>query len=824
MTIRLQTNPTGQIARQNFSANVFFLSDSVQKLSSGLRVNKTAEDPVAVSLASQLDSRSRGLGQAARNANDGVAAMQVVDSSLTLGMEILATVLTKVQTATRDDLTTRDRSVLQSDIGKLLTELEQLVDGTTYHDLPLLNGSYTNKAFQVGALPGEIVSATLPGVSRYRIGQVATGELTITAPRGGQVNLRLENQANDQALAIGAVTLAQANDPGQGMAALAQAINAHAESTGISARAVVASQSTAALTVGTTPDSFAVNGVRIGAVAVQNGDSDVRLRNAINAKSASHGVVAEVTSTGNLQLTARDGRPIAVSGSAGAVGFSDAEMTTFGYTRILQSGPYHLNLTDSAVGLAVAFSPTLHLAAPMVTTIDSTLTRDSILGSSSTLAAGWSAGLELTGADLQGDIATTQSSTLNPGSVLAMGSVLAPSSTLGGGVTLDALLTTTQETVLRSGSLLLTGSVISQGSYLTNAVVSTGGPVAAGQILAADATLANDLTLTRDMLLFGGSSLAAGSALAQASRIGGEVTLAAPLTVSEEMTMASGSLLRVLDGETKLTAGSLIGGQAHLAAGDLQVTEAMVLKAGSSLSASSELALGSTIGGAALLAGDHGVSFDLYLAGGSIIAAGSTIKSGTTLTNGVTTTSGAIVAGTTIQHDLATTGGNTLTLAMTLRQGSVLAHGSTLAAQSQNESAVTLSGERGLGLHEISVQTKDDAAIAVAVTEAAMAEVERIRRQAVGIGEQLTGLAAVQATGSDIMDTARAKMVAVDFMAEAENYTRMEMLIRTSSFALTQANAVPINVFGIMQGGNADKANQFFINSLNRMLTAGAVI
>lgn len=823
MTITLQTNPTGQIARQSFTHNLFFLSDSVKKLSSGLRVNTTAADPVSVTLASQLDSRSRGLGQAARNANDGVAAMQVVDNSLTMGMEILATVLTKVQAASRQDLTTVERSAVQSDIVKLLGELDQLVVGATYHDLPLLNGGYTNKAFQVGALPGESVSASLPVVSQYRIGSLRTGEITITAPRGGQLNLRLDSQGTGQSITIDSVTLALANDPAQGMGALAEAINAQSETTGITARAEVASLSGAAVTAGTTPQGLSINGVAIGAVEVQAGDSDSRLQNAINAQSASHGVVAEVTAAGALLLTAPDGRPIAVRGAAGAVGFSDDEMTTFGFTRLLQSGSYQLALTDSASGLAVAFSPTLRLAAPMVTAMDSTLTRDSILGGSSTLAAGWEAGVDLTATDLGGAINTTQASTLQAGSVLASGSLLAANTTLGGEVTLNAAVTSDGETVLRSGSRLLAGSVISQGSYLTNAVVASSGPLAAGQIVAADATLAADLTLTRDMLLFGGSVMEAGSALAEGSRIGGVVTLGAAMTVNREMTLASGSTIAVVDGVTELAAGSRIGGEAQLAGGDLLVTRAMLLPAGSTLSATSELALGSTIGGDAVLAGDHDASVDLYLAGGSIIAAGSQIHGGTQLTNGLSTTSGAITAGTTLTENRVTLGSNTLTLAMTLKQGSVLANGSTLAAQSRNETAVQLGGERGLRLSDISVLTRDDAAMAVAVTEAAMAEVEGIRRQAAGLADQLRGLAQVQAEGSAIADTARANTLAVDFMAEAENYTRMEMLIRTSSFAVTQANAVPSNVFAIMQGGSVEMANQFFIKALNRMLTAGAV-
>ncbi len=823
MAIRLQTNPAGQIARQNFSGNVFFLSESIRKLSSGLRVNKTADDSIAVSLARQFESQALGLGQAAKNANDGISAMQVVDNSLAEAMDVLGSIQNKAVAATQDDQTATGRLSLQSDINKLLKELDQLVDSATYHDLPLLTGTYTNKTFQVGTVSGETLSASLPSSRQYQVGQLRTGEMTITSSLGGQVNFQLVNQDNNETINVRSVTLAYDNDPDHGMGALALAINAYAESTGISARAVVESVSGSALVAGTTPDAFAVNGVKIGALNVLDGDSDGHLLTVINAKTSSHGVVAAISDDGALVLTASDGRSIEVSGSGGVLGFTDAEMTTFGFTRILQNGPYDLSLSDLAAGLAVAFSPTMQLGAAVTTTIDSTLTRDSILGSSSTLTAGWTAGLDVTGADLNGNISTTEDSTLMVGSVLASGSELAASTIIGGAVTLDGSVATLASTVLRAGSILASGSVIEQGSYLTNAVNTTSGALAAGQVLAVDVTLSGPLTLAKDMLLFGGSVLAAGSSLATSSQIGGEVVLNGSLTVSQEMTLAAGSMIQDSGGVTLLAAGSTIGGVAQLAGTDLTVTEAMLVKAGSTLTGSSELAFGSTIGGAVVLAGDHTSSHDLFLEAGSIIAAGSIIKSGTTLTNDLVTTSGLLSDGTTTTQDYQTLGANSLGVAMTLKNGSRLATGSTLAANSKNETAVELSQESSSRLGDITVTTKDEATIAVKIIEAAMADMDKIRQQAAAISDQLAGVASVQGGAKDIMDGAKAKLLDVDFGEEAVNFTRMEMLIRSSSFALTQANAAPGNVFMVMQGGGERQANQFFIAALNRMITTGAV-
>ncbi|MBA3015757.1 MAG: hypothetical protein FP815_12545, partial [Desulfobulbaceae bacterium] len=645
MAIRLHTNPTGLIARQNFSGNLFTLSDSVRRLSSGLRVTATADDPASTTIVSQLNAHASGLGQAVKNANDGIAAMQVVDASLAEAMAILLVIRTKAQSASLSGLTAAHHSSLHNDMYKLLNELDQLVGAATFNDIPLLTGSFANKLFQIGSIPGEVVSVSLPSVSSNRIGQMRTGEMMLKSVRGGQVNLRLDNQANDASVVVNSVTLSYSNDPSQGMGGVADAINAHAETTGIKASAEVAVESESPLVAGSTLGEFAINGIRIGAVSVAAGDLDGRLTHAINAKTVSHGITAEVSATGTFILSSGDGRPIKVSGSGGLLGFSDAEMTTFGYARILQYGPYNLSLTDSSVGLAVAFSPSMRVAAPLITTIDSTLASDSVVGGASTLAAGWVAGQDIRGADLNGDITTTDDSTLTVGSVLASGTILAASSVLGGGLTLNVAASTSTETVLRKGTVLTSGSVIAKDSYLTNAIVTTGGPLDAGQVLSTPVTLADPLVVVRDILLQGGSVLGAGSQLANASLIGGEVILDAAMTLSKEMLLAGGSVIRDRDGVTVLAAGSKIAGQALFAGSDLVMTGPLLVNAGSILAANSELALGSTIGGNAVLAGGHTTSDALNLAAGSVIAAGSTIKSGAMLTNDLMTTTGVYQSG-----------------------------------------------------------------------------------------------------------------------------------------------------------------------------------
>ena len=123
MAISVNTNVPSLFTKQNFTNNISSLSESIGRLSSGLRINKSADDPASLSIASRLESQARGLGQAVRNANDAVSIMQIVDGSLANGIDILNSIKTKALQAAQDSQTSDDRVVLQEDIDNLGTGL-----------------------------------------------------------------------------------------------------------------------------------------------------------------------------------------------------------------------------------------------------------------------------------------------------------------------------------------------------------------------------------------------------------------------------------------------------------------------------------------------------------------------------------------------------------------------------------------------------------------------------------------------------------------------------------------------------------------------------
>ncbi len=809
MTI-LAYNQSSLSTQYNFSKNVTSLSNSIEKLSSGLRVNKTADDPPTVVISDQLNSQALSLGQAVRNANDAVSITQIIDSSINEAIDIVNNIKTKATQAASDSQSTSDRNTLQEDIAKLLKELDLVIKASSYNGHPLLDGGFTSKLFQIGAGSGETIALNINSAHKNMVGFLSTGQLSLTT-EGGDVSLSLTNSQLQETLSIVGLTMSYDNTAAHGLVAVEDAINKYTDSTAISAHAVVKSTSSSAVKAGSTSADFAINGVNIGVITVLANDSNDRLVTGINAKTSKHGITASTNSSGLLQLTSSDGRAIKVSGLDNIV---SGDMSTFGYVKIYQQGSQDLVVSDLSKGMAVSFSGNLKMAADVTTSVDSTLAYGSILGGSSILAAGWQAGMTVSGSNLNGNITTTADSTLVAGSVLASGSLIATGTSLGGKAYNAQTVNSTKANFLATGSIIKSGSVIHSGTYLTNDISTAGGTISAGTILTADKTLTADANINKDMLLLSGSTVVSGSTLSAGSYLGGNFSLSGSMSLSNEMSLKSGSTIVDQDSVTVLGAGSTIGGSATISAANLTITQAMLVKSGSVLNAATELATGSTIGGAIILNGNHTSTADIYLAAGSIIASGSTVNSGTTLTNNLSTSVGVVSSGETTDKNYLTIGNNNITNPMTLKSGSILSSGSTMAANLQSEAAFQLGSESAMRLDDINVLTQDGATTAMAIADAALLDLNHIREAASATQDEfLSALTVAGGIKSNVME-ARSKMLDLDFTSEAANYSKMQILLHASSFALTQANARTNNVLPILQGGATnEKTSQFFISA-----------
>ncbi|NTW99115.1 MAG: flagellar protein FlaB, partial [Geobacteraceae bacterium] len=545
MALRINTNIAALSAHTNMIKNDSGLSASLEKLSSGLRINRAADDSAGMAIADSLKSQFLGLGQAVRNANDGISMVQTADGALDESIKIVNTVKTKAIQAAQDGQTTESRKAIQSDINKLLEELDTIAKTTAFNNQKLLSGNFVNKKFQVGAYSGETVNISIGTSESAKVGHVTTGKLSLTNASGGAVQLSIYSNLQSKSFTLQAVDIKANNNAGNGMGALADAINKLSDVLGISADAVVESNSSAAVAAGSTGSDFSINGVAIGAVAVTDNDADGALAKAINNKTADHGVLASVGGDGFLKLTSTDGRAISVTGGTGEV-LAGSQMSTFGYVKLNQAGSNELLITDLAGGSATNFTASLGVSGITSTTIDSTLQAGSTLLSASNIKAGSTIGGDIADTDVVGNLVTTLDSIIKAGSVISSDSTIKAGSVLGGTVTIKANVTVTNDSLLKVGSVLQSDSVLKAGTVLTTSIRdSSGNTISAGSVLSADITVSGDTTLAADMIIKNGSTLggAQGGSATAGSFIYGDVVASSTVTLTEDMTLKAGSTI-----------------------------------------------------------------------------------------------------------------------------------------------------------------------------------------------------------------------------------------------------------------------------------------
>jgi len=324
MGFRINTNVGAMNAHMNSVNNNRGLDKSLEALSSGLRINKAADDASGMAIANQLNSQAEGLGQAIRNANDGINVAQTADGALEEYTNIINTVRTKAIQAASDGQNSDSRQAIQRDINKLLEEAQNIADTTSFNGQKLLDGTFTDKEFHIGAYANETVGIDIANTSINNIGAHAEKE-------GASANDDTSSQAAALAadFAINGVTTgASATDTSTGANqdahdegsawAKAKAINAVSNKTGVTATAETVVTGSAAVAAGTIAD-LSINGYDIGNVQVSNNDADHSLINAINKISNKTNVTASLDG-GKLVLTAKDGSDIHLKSSANTNG------------------------------------------------------------------------------------------------------------------------------------------------------------------------------------------------------------------------------------------------------------------------------------------------------------------------------------------------------------------------------------------------------------------------------------------------------------------------------------------------------------------------
>lgn len=712
MTLKINTNIAALNAHRSMIANDSQLSNSLERLSTGLRINKAADDSSGMSIADSLRAQSLGIGQAIRNANDGISMVQTADGALQESINIINTIKTKAIQAASDSQTTSTRQAIQNDIDKLMEELDAIASTTSFNGQKLLSGTFTDKSIQVGAFANETANISIDSTESGKVGHISQAQLRMASSAGGEVQLTITSGITGEELTLSTVDLQYNNDPENGMGALESEVNRYTSVTGISANAIVTSTSSTAIQEGTTGSDFAINGVTIGAIPVENNDGSGSLVNAINGKTSETGVEAFMTSDGMITLSSTDGRAIEVDGSISDVfGSTASQMSTLGYLELTQSGVSEFQIAGIGAGAT---------GGDITISGDLNTVEDSVIAAGSTVKAGseFAAGTEVGGdALVESSIPSTALDfEIEAGSTLYATSELAKGTTVGGAITiagdtfassetgvtaLEQDMLVTEGTTLNEFSTLGKGTVVTtqfqasaSGSIITYEVGST---LASSVVLTRDITLSADMTLAYSSTTTDNTQIKAGSVLANGSNMGAEFeigvtfnthtsgmqtitadtaltnTLYLHSTAGAAVTWGTSSANSVLKAGSLLTDGSILTLSTSAADttwdGPTLVTNAGVLEVGDTF----------TYGGTITLSGDQVLSADLTSGNAGILDTGGnqTIAAGSIITADSISASAITTSAYTATTDTATLAND-----MILESGSELAAGSELLAGS----------------------------------------------------------------------------------------------------------------------------------------------
>jgi len=331
MALTLNTNIDSLVAQNNLTGSQALLSQSLTRLSSGLRINSAADDAAGLAISQQFTTQVNGTNQAINNANDAVSEAQTAGGALTTIVNNLQSIRTLAVESANGSNSATDRAALNSQVQQQIAEITQIAQQTSFNGSNVLDGSAGTQTYQVGANVGDTISIDLTqGVGANQIGQYAsqTGNLTAADPLAtGDLTLQV---GSGPAVAVQA-TVAGTGNAGQtaGSAyAIVQAINA-AGVTGLNATATTTTAPTAFTAIGVGNYSLNINGVSVfsdQAVTATSGITQAQVETAINAVASQTGVTASESTTipGDLVLTAADGSNIKVYQDGSSTGGLDA--------------------------------------------------------------------------------------------------------------------------------------------------------------------------------------------------------------------------------------------------------------------------------------------------------------------------------------------------------------------------------------------------------------------------------------------------------------------------------------------------------------------
>ncbi|MDC9501800.1 MULTISPECIES: flagellin [unclassified Pseudoalteromonas] len=319
MMISVNTNVSSLNAQRNLSTSGSDLATSMERLSSGMRINSAKDDAAGLQISNRLTSQVNGLAVAQRNANDGISMAQTAEGAMSESTSILQRMRELALQSANGSNSTEDRESLQKEVSALQVELTRIADTTSFGGQQLLDGSFGSKSFQIGANSNETINVSLSSVAAEKIGSNQTN-LQGAANTGFGTTVAAGTTAPASAVAGGTYDISGRGDATINIASGASAkeaaasINQATNTTGVTAQA----RTEATLDIGGTATvagetvSFKLNDEKVSFVATANTVSDeLAMAEAINAGTDEHGVTATIDN-GVLSISNNQGEDVTI--------------------------------------------------------------------------------------------------------------------------------------------------------------------------------------------------------------------------------------------------------------------------------------------------------------------------------------------------------------------------------------------------------------------------------------------------------------------------------------------------------------------------------
>lgn len=327
MALVVNTNVASLNAQRNLLGTQNTLNRSLQRLSSGLRINSAKDDAAGLAISDRMNSQIRGLNQASRNASDGISLAQTAEGALQESTNILQRMRELSIQSANDTNTAADRAALQGEVSQLQSELNRIAGTTSFNGRILLDGNFGNAKFHVGSEANEVINVTVGDARAISMGTNTLAATGLAAgPTATTANALVAAGTLDVAGSLGtAVVDYGAADTARDLAA---AVNAKADESGVEASAITWANVVVNATGTTTFELYGQNTdvVTVSANVLDAGDLS-ELSKAINDVAGATGVTAVLSDDkSEVYLENTDGYDITATWTAGSIDIDGADV------------------------------------------------------------------------------------------------------------------------------------------------------------------------------------------------------------------------------------------------------------------------------------------------------------------------------------------------------------------------------------------------------------------------------------------------------------------------------------------------------------------